>query len=388
MIPYSKQSILESDISAVSEVLSSDWITQGPKVPEFESALEETLGVKYALGCSSGTAALQLAYAAIGVGPKSVGIVPSVTFAATANAFRNLGATVYFCDVNQNDGIIDLQSLKETLEQVRESSEYDKGVISPVSLAGKTAPLEEVYKLAQKYEFHVVEDASHSPGAYYDDHSGSKTKSANCKWTDAATLSFHPVKHICCGEGGAVLTNSKDIYSKAELLRSHGITRETNKNEDMPWYYEQIELGWNFRLTDIQASLGIEQLKRLNESILRRYNIAKRYDQAFRSPKFANHLHTPEITEGHALHLYVIRFKEKGVRNKAYHFLKQHDILSQVHYIPLYRHPYHSGNYTPSDFPGAEAYFDGCLSIPIHPTLTEAEQETVIEVLSNFVQKN
>lgn len=385
MIPYSKQSIQPKDLEAVGDVLSSRWLTQGPKVPEFENSLSETFRVRHAVACSSGTAALQLAYAAMGVNSSSLGVVPAITFAATANAFRNLGAEVIFCDVNRDDGMINLDSLEMNLIQSRKFRKFEMGVISPVSLAGKAAPLHEVFNLAQKYEFHVVEDASHSPGGYSLSEPGRRNYSASCQWSDAATISFHPVKHICSGEGGAVLTNSKEIRAKAEILRSHGITRETEYGKERPWYYEQIDLGWNFRLTDIQAALGIEQLKRLPESIAQRHKIAKKYDHILSGKEFTKRIDLPHIDQGHALHLYVIHFKEVGHRDQAYIFLKNRGISTQIHYIPLYRHPYHKGNYVYEDFPGAEAYFESCLSIPMYPTLTQTEQDSVIAGLSEFL---
>ena len=226
MIPYSKQSIKDVDLEAVSEVLKSPWLTQGPKVSEFEAHLSEILHVKEAVAVQA-IAALQLAYASWGE-LDSIGIVPSVTFAATANAFRYLGARVLLCDVNPDDGIICLSSLEERLIHAKKKYNFNIGVISPVSLAGKPAPLAEINELAKKYDFLVVEDASHSPGAYLESDNGQKTYSASCEWTDAATVSFHPVKHICCGEGGVVLTNSSELSKRAERLRSHGITRDTN----------------------------------------------------------------------------------------------------------------------------------------------------------------
>ena len=386
MIPYSKQSIKDVDLEAVSEVLKSPWLTQGPKVSEFEAHLSEILHVKEAVACSSGTAALQLAYASLGVNSDSIGIVPSVTFAATANAFRYLGARVLLCDVNPDDGIICLSSLEERLIHAKKKYNFNIGVISPVSLAGKPAPLAKINELAKKYDFLVVEDASHSPGAYLESDNGQKTYSASCEWTDAATVSFHPVKHICCGEGGVVLTNSSELSKRAERLRSHGITRDTDQSEKRPWYYEQVELGWNFRLTDIQAALGIEQVKRLGSSIQKRHSIAQKYDSAFAESEFCGKIDCPPLLEGHAWHLYVIRFRQSALRDQAYHFLKERGITTQVHYIPIYRHPYHAGHHKGEDFPGAEAYFSSCLSIPMHPALTTTEQEEVIKVLGDFLR--
>jgi UDP-4-amino-4,6-dideoxy-N-acetyl-beta-L-altrosamine transaminase len=385
MIPYSKQSINAKDKEAVVDVLGSPWLTQGPKIPKFEESLAESFQVNHAIACSSGTSALQLAYAAVGVDSDSAGIVPAITFAATANAFRYLGAEVKFCDVGKEDGLIDLNSLEKVMSSISNGKKTGTRVVSAVSLAGKISPLEDIYNLSQKYGFRVVEDASHSPGAFKTTAGGKKEFSGSCKWTDAATVSFHPVKHICCGEGGAVLTNSGNISQRAGLLRSHGITRETEHNKERPWYYEQVDLGWNFRLTDIQAALGIEQLSRLDSSIQSRQILARRYDNAFSGNSFTGKLERPPCIDGHAWHLYVIRFMEPGGRDEAYHFLNSRGIMTQVHYIPLYRHPYHASNYKVNDFPGAETYFNQCLSIPMHPELTEDEQEKVISSLDEFL---
>jgi len=385
MIPYSKQSINAKDLEAVVNVLESPWLTQGPKVPEFEESLAKAFKVKHAVACSNGTSALQLAYAALGVGPSSIGIVPAITFAATANAFRYLGAEVRLCDVNKDNGLIDLASLEKVMQKVNDEGVPGPNIVSPVSLAGRIAPLQQVRELALKYNFLVVEDASHSPGAFNYLPSQEKEFSGSCRWTDAATVSFHPVKHICCGEGGVVLTNCDNVANKAALLRSHGITKETKLNQQRPWYYEQIELGWNFRLTDIQAALGIEQVKRLGRSIKRRSEIARMYDQAFSDEKFSGKIDVPDLIQGHAWHLYVIRFTLDSARDEAYHFLKNRDIISQVHYIPLYRHPFHASAYKVEDFPGSEYYFDRCLSIPMHPELTHDEQDKVISSLSDFI---
>lgn len=385
MIPYSKQSINSKDLEAVANVLESSWLTQGPKVPEFEKSLAETFQVKHAVACSNGTSALHLAYASIGVNADSIGIVPAVTFAATANAFHYLGATVRFCDVDKENGLLDLNSLEQVMQSIDTEGASGPHVVSPVSLAGRIAPLRDVHQLARKYNFRVIEDASHSPGAFEDTTQLKKELSGSCQWTDAATVSFHPVKHICCGEGGAILTNSDDFAQKAALLRSHGIIKETKTSDKRPWYYEQVELGWNFRLTDIQAALGIEQLKRLNHSIEKRYVVAEKYEKAFKEKKFQGKIQIPEFVQGHAWHLYVIRFTNNETRDEAYRFLKNKGIITQVHYIPLYRHPFHASNYEIEDFPGSECYFNRCLSIPMYPQLTCEDQEHVISSLGEFL---
>ncbi len=379
-IPYSRQSIQEDDYNAIMKVLHSDFITQGPEVVNFENALIKKFKVNHALACSSGTAALHLAYASMGAGSTSLGIVPAVTFAATANSFHHLGSKVVFCDVDPTDGLIDLQSLEETLSKVDEDQLGQTNFVSPVSLAGKVAPLQACRELSSKYGFKVVEDASHSPGAW-----SAKEKSCDCKWTDAACMSFHPVKHICCGEGGAVLTNSESVFEKAKLLRNHGISRPFSEDHETPWQYQQVELGWNYRMTDMQAALGISQLSRLENSLSARKSKAKKYESAFSLPPFREYIELPRLQSGHSLHLYVIRFKIKGLRNQAYKFLKSRGILTQVHYIPLYRHPYFENSVGRMRLPGAEEYFESCLSIPLFPTLGKTQQEKVIDEIASFL---
>ena len=388
MIPYSKQTISSSDLESVLEVLKSPLLTQGPKVPEFENYLKSVLKCKYAVACSNGTSALHLAYASMGVDSNSVGVVPSVTFAATANAFHYLNASVELLDVDPKDGLLNINQIHNKLRLIRERKPKGIHVISPVSLAGKTPNLRYIYQVAKEFDFMVVEDASHSPGAFYVDDDGKNTMSGSCRWSDASTLSFHPVKHICCGEGGAALFSSQELAEKAERLRSHGITKNTTFSNERPWYYEQLDLGWNYRLTDIQATLGIEQIKRLKQSIAQRKQIAHAYENAFAQEPFKSAIDTPSLHAGHAWHLYVIRFRNPDLRDKAYNFLKSKGIITQVHYIPLYRHPYHSGGHEIDEFPGAEDYFSRCLSIPMFPELSPKMQEKVISIFSDFLLQN
>ena len=385
MIPYSKQSIHEEDIESVVEVLKSPWITQGPKVQEFEKKLTHTLGCKYAVACSSGTSALHLAYAALGVDKNSVGIVPAVTFAATANAFRYLMAEVIFSDVDPEHGLVDLCDLENKMRFARKIKPQGVHVVSPVSLAGRVANLKEVRDLAIRYDFLVVEDASHSPGGYLSNNE-SMIRSASCEFSTASTVSFHPVKHICCGEGGAALFDSEDHSLKALQLRSHGIKRDTGHFKDRPWYYEQVELGWNYRMTDMQAALGICQISRLEKSIQLRTRVAKRYSKLFSDSSLSEQILLPDVVSGHAWHLYVIRFRNASLRDKAYHFLRNNGIITQIHYIPLYRHPFHSANHKHSDFPGAEDYFSRCLSLPMFPDITDQEQNLVVKTLEEFLK--
>ena len=385
MIPYSKQSITDTDIDEVVRVLKSDFLTQGPCIPQFEKALEEKFGVRHAVVCSSGTAALHLAYASLGVGPGSIGIVPTITFSATANAFLYLGADIRFCDVDRSTGLICNDSLEDVLQSIQSHADSKSVVISPVSFAGATVPLDQVHEIAQKYGIKVIEDASHSPGSYCET-DRALIQSASCEFSDAACLSFHPVKHICCGEGGAVLTNHEDIANSVRRLRSHGIDRPYNDSHESPWFYQQNELGWNYRLTDIQAALGKSQLVGLDAQLSKRRRLADRYDHAFNEHPFIDLFDRPVLSPGHAWHLYIIRFKERGIRDKAHKFLKNKGVITQVHYVPVHKHPYYEKRFGPVSLPGAEAFYESCLSIPMFPTLTDEEQNQVVDGLRAFCQ--
>jgi len=385
-IPYSCQSISEDDVESVAQVLRSSYLTQGPELELFERAMTAKFNLRHAVCCSSGTAALHLAYAAAGISPNSVGIVPAVTFSATANAFRYLGAQVIFCDINPATGLIDPVSLEECLNSCKLDSRAVHA-ISPVSFAGKVAPLAVCRELASAHGCKVIEDASHSPGAFGRNGAGNNEISITSPYCDASCLSFHPVKHICAGEGGALLTNDSEIAEKAKKLRSHGIARPYSENDAIPWYYQQDELGWNYRMTDLQAALGRSQLGKLEHSLLRRRDIARKYHQAFSEEPFISHFHVPEPDDGHAWHLYIIRFINHGVRDLAYKFLREKGIGSQVHYIPLYRHPYYRDLLGEIRLPGAEAYFQSCLSIPMFPHLSEEQQGNVIQALYEFTEK-
>ena len=384
-IPYSKQSISPEDISSVTEVLSSDFLTQGPKIEDFENELSEHFNVKHAVCCSSGTSALHLSYASLGVGEKSIGIVPAITFAATANAFRYQGARVIFCDVEPETGNLCLNSLEEILQQISPKQKDEVNLISPVSFAGCVGPLHECKKLAAMHDFKIVEDASHSTGAWKKTQDDELITSGSCKYTDASCLSFHPVKHLCCGEGGAILTNSSHLAEKSRNLRSHGISRPYSEDHPTPWFYEQLELGWNYRMTDLQATLGISQLSRLDHFLNQRTKLASRYDQYFAEKRFSEHIIRPVFEKGHAWHLYIIRFKKEGFRDLAHKYLKSKGIGSQIHYLPVYRHPYYEGIYGRIRLPGAETFYSGCLSIPLYCDLMEKDQDRVVEELYNFL---
>ena len=387
-IPYSRQSINKDDIDMVTSTMKSDFLTQGPKIRDFENAIEQTLEVKHAVACSSGSSALHLAYSAAGITSQSLGIVPAITFAATANALRYQGAEVKFCDVDPKTGLICTDSLEEVIKKIPDSQKEERNLIAPVSFAGRVAPLPKCTEIAKANNFILIEDASHSPGAWVKKDIGEgQYFSANGEYALASTLSFHPVKHICAGEGGAVVTNNSELAEKAARLRSHGINRPYDDKDEMPWYYEQEDLGWNYRLTDLQASLGHSQINRLNDFLFQRRRIARRYDELLRKEPFKKHISPPPYEDGHAWHLYIIQFLEKEQRNLAYKFLKERKIFTQIHYIPVYRHPYYQNLIGSMSLPGAETYFESCLSIPLYPNLSEHQQDRVLECLALFLEK-
>lgn len=378
IIPYGRQHITDEDIKSVTEVLLSDFLTQGSKVPEFELAFAKYVGSEYAIAASNGTAALHLAALALGVSVDDNVIVPPITFAASANCIRYCGGNVTFCDINKDNYLIDLEKLKNLLQSKPKG--FFKGII-PVDYAGYPIDGEKLKEIADNYGLWIIEDACHAPGAYFIDSTGEKQKTGNGKFADLTCFSFHPVKHITTGEGGMITTNSKELYEKLLMLRTHGIT----KNPDMlienhgGWYYEMQELGYNYRLTDFQAVLGTSQLNRANEGLCRRQEIARRYDKAFQN--IAKIVY-PKVEDNvfHAYHLYVIQVDN---RLELYDYLKRHNILSQVHYIPVHLMPYYKQfGWETGDFPVAESFYEHCLSLPMYPDLREEEQKYIIEIIT------
>ncbi len=379
-IPYARQCIEDSDIESVISTLKSDFVTQGPRVEYFQDALCEYTGAQYAVAVSNGTAALHLAYQGLGVEKGDVGIVPSITFVATANGLRYCGAKPVFCDVNGGTGLSDQAHFEAGIQNAELTSGKAK-ILVPVSFTGRMCDLESLSHLAAKHGSFIVEDAAHSLGAAMNG-----VKSASCVYSDAAILSFHPVKHICTGEGGAVLTNDEALARRVRRLRSHGIVKPDSLLEsEGAWAYSQDELGWNYRMTDIQASLGSSQLLRIDSFMERRREIALRYHDAFADEACLRHFERPELKEGLAWHLYVIRFRSSDLRRKAYDFLRAKHIGTQVHYVPVYRHPYYS-DLNVSQYPGAEAFYSGCLSLPMYPSLKDADRDRVVKVLKQFCQ--
>ena len=383
MIPYARQCIDESDIESVREVLHSEFVTQGPRQEWFESALREVTGARYAIAVSSGTAALSLVVKGLSIGEKDLGFTSAITFVASANCLRMAGAEVAFADVNPETGLSEAEHFSAAVE----AAGSDPSILIPVSYAGACPDMARISEYGQLRGAWVVEDASHSIGAEYG--IGSDVfKSGSCEHTDAATLSFHPVKHVCCGEGGAVLTNDETLARRIRRLRSHGIERpESLIREEGPWAYDQLELSGNYRLTDIQAALGVSQLNKLPEFLAARRDIAKKYDSAFSEEVFKKAFARPILDLRSAWHLYVIRFRDSDMRKKAYLYLEEKGIKTQVHYRPVYRNSYYEGC-VDGELVGAEAFYGSCLSIPLFPSLNEGEQNRVIDALRSFCEQN
>ncbi|MCQ2153876.1 MAG: UDP-4-amino-4,6-dideoxy-N-acetyl-beta-L-altrosamine transaminase [Bacteroidales bacterium] len=379
-IPYGHQFITDGDVQAVVEALKSDYMTQGPGIENFEKDFAGYLGCRYACMVSNGTAALHLCALALGIRPGDKVITTPITFVASANGFRYAGAEIVFCDIDPDTYCMDVAKLEEILKA---SPKGTYKAVVPVDFAGYPVDEEKFRRLADRYGFAIVVDACHAPGGSFSDSRGDKQMVGNCRYADLTCFSFHPVKHIATGEGGAVTTNNPDLYNKLALYRTHGITKNPDlmTKVDGGWYYEMQELGFNYRITELQAALGISQLKRLDWSISRRNEIARKYDEAFRGMD----IRTPFRAEGitHAFHLYVIQV---GKRKELYDFLRENGILSQVLYIPAHTMPYYRQfGWKEGDTPAAEEYYRHCLALPMFPSLTDEEQDWVIEKVIEFV---
>jgi UDP-4-amino-4,6-dideoxy-N-acetyl-beta-L-altrosamine transaminase len=380
-IPYGKQFISEDDLEAVAETLQSDFLTQGPKIAEFEKAFAQYIGSKYAVAVSNGTAALHLCTMALDVNEGVNVITSPITFAASANCVRYCGGNVYFADIDPLTYTLDIAKVEALIES--KPAGFFSGII-PVDFAGYAVNLEAFYKLADKHNLWIIEDACHAPGGNFTDSTCKRQNCGNSQFADLAIFSFHPVKHIACGEGGMITTNDEQLYKKLLLLRTHGITKDPSLMHENHggWYYEMQELGYNYRLTDFQAALGTSQLKRANEGLIRRKKIAFTYFEAFKTKSYI--LGQSGVVEGHAYHLYIIQVKK---RKELYDYLRSKNIFCQVHYIPVHTMPYYQslGN-KKGDLPLAENYYDHCLSLPMYPNLTVEEQQYVIDTIHAFYQ--
>ena len=383
-IPYGHQEITEADIQAVTAALQSDFITCGPRVTQFEEDFKAYVGgPQYACAVCNATAALHLAAHALGVKPGVKVIVTPMTFAASANCIRFCGGEVSFCDIDPDTYLMDIGKLRAMLEAAPRGT-YQGIVV--VDFAGYPHDMEAFRALADEYGCWIIEDACHAPGAHFVDSQGRVQLVGNSRFADATVFSFHPVKHITTGEGGMLVTNRKDVYESAALNRTHGITHDPARMEkvDGLWYYEMVELGYNYRMTDIQAALGSSQLTRARQGVERRRAIAARYNDAFRD---VPGIKTPFEGEGvrHAYHLYQIQV---GDRKGLYDFLRTQGIFAQVLYYPLHLMPYYRQlGSREGDCPVAEAFYRHCLALPMFPTLTDAQQDYVIDKVLEFVRK-
>lgn len=383
-IPYGRQHITDEDVAAVVETLKSDYLTQGPKIKEFEEKFAHYVDARYAVAVNNATAGLHLAAKALGVAPGQRVIVTPITFAASANCIRYCGAEVEFCDIDPQTFLMDETRIIEILESHPKGT-YAGMVI--VDFAGYPHNLEVFREIADRFGLWIIEDACHAPGAWWTDSKGERHKTGNSRFADCTVFSFHPVKHIATGEGGMVTTNNPELFRLLSLYRTHGITRDPEllDHNDGGWYYEMQELGFNYRLTDIQAALGISQLSRAAAGLERRQEIARRYDEGLADlPMVKTPTRSQEIL--HAFHLYVIRVPR---RKELYDFLRAEGILAQVHYVPVHLMPYYRRRgWKDGDMPEAEKYYSECLSLPMYPTLTDEQQDYVIAKIHEFYKLN
>ena len=385
MIRYSCQSITEADVEAVTRVLRSDWLTQGPTIEHFERVVAEYCGASYGVAVSSGTAALHLACLAVGLGPGDILWTSAVTFVASANCARYCGADVDFVDIDPRSYNMSVEALDLKLQRAARCDKLPK-VVVVVHFAGHSCDMKALAELSRLYDFFVVEDAAHALGATY-----GEGKVGSCGYSDLTMFSFHPVKAITTGEGGMVMTNDRHLFDRVALLRNHGITRDATKftrESHGDWYYEQLDLGYNYRMTDIQAALGISQMKRLDEFVDRRHSIVERYGAAFADLPLI--LPVSEADGHSAWHLYVVRLRltELSVsRSEVFMLLREAGLGVNVHYIPVHVQPYYQAlGFRHGDFPEAESFYEEAISLPLYPGLTVEQQSYVMSTVTRILQ--
>jgi UDP-4-amino-4,6-dideoxy-N-acetyl-beta-L-altrosamine transaminase len=384
-IPYGRQSISDDDISAVVAVLKSDWLTQGPAVDRFEKAVADYCGVKYAVAVNSATSALHLACLTAGLGPGDTLWTSPNTFVASANCGKYCGANVDFVDIDPRTYNMSFAALEEKLIIAERAGKLPK-ILIPVHFAGQSCEMTPIANLARRFGVVVIEDASHAIGGHYRD-----IAIGSCSFSDMTVFSFHPVKIITTGEGGMVLTSRQDLYEKLVRLRSHGITRNPDQMQGEshgPWYYQQIELGFNYRMTDIQAALGTSQMNRLKKFIERRHTLADRYNMRLKDMPLTLPWQQPDTAS--VWHLYVIRLKLDLIQKthaQIFSELRAAGIQVNLHYIPVHTQPYYQQfGFKWGDFPQAEQYYREAISLPMYYGLTEEQQDYVLETLQKVVQ--
>ena len=384
MIPYGHQEITQADIDAVVEVLRSEFLTQGPMVPRFEQAVASYTGARHAVAVNSGTSALHIACLALGVGKGDVVWTSPITFVASANCALYCGAQVDFVDIDPRTYNLSVERLAEKLKQAEQAGRLPKVVI-PVHLCGQPCDMAGIHALGQRYGFKIIEDASHAIGGKY-----RGKPIGNCRYGEITVFSFHPVKIITTGEGGMALTNDMQLAERMQLLRSHGITRKATDmthTPDGPWYYQQIDLGYNYRMTDLQAALGMSQMLRLDKFIAKRHAVAQRYDELLAGVPINTPWQHPESYSG--LHLYVICLKLNEIRKtyrEVFESLREAGIGVNLHYIPVYRQPYYERlGFRTGYCPEAERYYTEAITLPMYPGLTNELQEGVVEALKKAI---
>lgn len=385
MIPYGRQHITQDDVDAVVEVLTSDYLTQGPMVPRFEQRVAAHVGAKHALAVNSATSALHIACLALGLGSGDRLWTSPITFVASANCGLYCGATVDFVDIDPRTYNLCPNALAQKLAQAEQKGTLPKVVVA-VHLCGQPCDMQAIHALAKRYGFKVIEDASHAIGGKYQgDFIG------NCRYSDITVFSFHPVKIITTAEGGMALTNDAGLADKMGLLRSHGITRDPERmthESDGPWYYQQIDLGFNYRMTELQAALGVSQMDRLDDYVARRHHLARRYDHLLAGVPVVTPWQHPDSYSG--LHLYVVRLRlaeTSKTHLQVFEELRSRGIGVNLHYIPVHTQPYYQRmGFRAGDYPEAESYYREAISLPMFQTMTESQQDQVVTALISLLQ--
>lgn len=393
-LPYGRHQIDEDDIAAVVSVLRSDSLTGGPLVSQFEQAFAQRVGARFAVVCASGTAGLHLAVLVLGLGAEDTVIVPTLTFLATANAARFVNAEVTFCDVDPHTGLMRPNDLQDAF--AREATSKPRLVI-PVHLNGQCVDMESMAEVASRHDLRIIEDACHAIGASYRTRDGEDVPVGSCRHSDMTVFSLHPVKTIAMGEGGVVTTNDPNLYAALQRLRNHGMVRDpaafvqSEEGLDIeglpnPWYYEMSELGFNYRASDIHCALGLSQLHKLDHFLDRRRELAGFYDQALArlSPLITPVPRRADYRDGWHLYVIHIDFESAGIgRSSLMRALKTRGIGTQVHYLPIHRQPYYRRRYGELQMPGADTYYQHCLTLPFYPALTRADVDSVIVAIAN-----
>lgn len=384
MIPYGRQDISEEDISAVEEVLRSDWLTQGPVINQFERTISDSCGSSHAVAVSSATAALHLACKALGLGPEDTLWTSPNTFVASANCALYCGASVDFVDIDPRTYNLSVDALKTKLQKAECNGRLPKIVI-PVHFAGQSCEMREIRALADQYGFSIIEDASHAMGGNY-----LGERIGNCRYSDVAVFSFHPVKIVTTGEGGIAVTNHTELAERMRSLRSHGINRDISKMEtasDGPWHYQQTDLGYNYRMTDMQAALGISQMNRLEKFVTRRHELVVRYNKTLATSALTLPIQHPDTKSAH--HLYVVQIDEGPDRRRlVFEAMRNAGIGVNVHYIPVHTQPYYRRlGFQKGDFPNAESYYSRALTLPLYPGLSNVMQDQICMALKSLVAR-